>query len=284
MEPKQAEINIGMIGHVDHGKTTLTKALSGIWTDTHSEELRRGITIRLGYADAVFRKCPECNEYTVEKKCPKCGAETEVLRKVSFVDAPGHETLMATMLTGASLVDGAVLVIAANEHCPQPQTKEHLMGLDIIGVKNIVIAQNKIELVSKERVIENYKEIKEFIKGTVAENAPIIPISAQHSININALIEAIEKNIPTPKRDENVDPLMFVARSFDVNRPGIPPEKLVGGVIGGSLKQGVMRMGDEIEIRPGRMKKEQNKIVYRDLRSEIVSLNTLGVELEEARP
>ena len=284
MEPKQAEINIGMIGHVDHGKTTLTKALSGIWTDTHSEELRRGITIRLGYADAVFRKCPECNEYTVEKKCPKCGAETEVLRKVSFVDAPGHETLMATMLTGASLVDGAVLVIAANEHCPQPQTKEHLMGLDIIGVKNIVIAQNKIELVSKERVIENYKEIKEFIKGTVAENAPIIPISAQHSININALIEAIEKNIPTPKRDENVDPLMFVARSFDVNRPGIPPEKLVGGVIGGSLKQGVMRMGDEIEIRPGRMKKEQNKIVYRDLRSEIVSLNTLGIELEEARP
>jgi len=102
MESKQAEINIGMIGHVDHGKTT-------------SEELRRGITIRLGYADAVFRKCPKCNEYTTQKICPKCGGETEILRKVSFVDAPGHETLMATMLTGASLVDGAVLVIAANE-------------------------------------------------------------------------------------------------------------------------------------------------------------------------
>jgi len=284
MESKQAEINIGMIGHVDHGKTTLTKALSGVWTDKHSEELRRGITIRLGYADAVFRKCPKCNEYTTQKTCPKCGGETEILRKVSFVDAPGHETLMATMLTGASLVDGAVLVIAANEHCPQPQTKEHLMGLDIIGVKNVVIAQNKIELVSRERVIENYKEIKDFVRGTVAENAPIIPISAQHSINIDALIEAIEKNIPTPKRDEKVDPIMFIARSFDVNRPGVTPDKLVGGVIGGSLKHGVIRVGDEIEIRPGRVKKEQNKIVYRDLDSEIVSLNTLGINLKEVGP
>ncbi|MCK4636488.1 MAG: translation initiation factor IF-2 subunit gamma [Methanomicrobia archaeon] len=284
MEPKQAEINIGMIGHVDHGKTTLTKALSGIWTDTHSEELRRGITIRLGYADAVFRKCLKCNKYTTEKTCPQCGEDTETVRKVSFVDAPGHETLMATMLTGASLVDGAVLVIAANEHCPQPQTKEHLMGLDIIGVKNVVIAQNKIELVSRERVTENYREIKDFVNGTVAENAPIIPISAQHSINIDALIEAIETHIPTPKRDENLDSMMFIARSFDVNRPGITPDKIIGGVIGGSLKQGVIGVGDEIEIRPGRTKKEQNKIIYRDLSSEIVSLNTLGIDLKKARP
>ena len=284
MEPKQAEVNIGMIGHVDHGKTTLTKALSGIWTDTHSEELRRGITIRLGYADAIFRKCTACNLYTSEKKCPSCGDTTDVLRRVSFVDAPGHETLMATMLTGASLVDGAVLVIAANEHCPQPQTKEHLMGLDIIGVKNIVIAQNKIELVSKERVIENYREIKAFVKGTVAEDAPIIPISAQHSINIDVLIETIETHIPTPQRDENVDPMMSIARSFDVNKPGVTPDQLVGGVIGGSLKRGVIKVGDEIEVRPGIVRKEQNKMIYKDLDSVIVSLNTLGTALKEARP
>ncbi len=284
MEPKQAEINIGMIGHVDHGKTTLTKALSGVWTDKHSEELRRGITIRLGYADTIFRKCTARDKYTVEKTCPECGDETEVLRKVSFVDAPGHETLMATMLTGAALVDGAVLVIAANEPCPQPQTKEHLMGLDIIGVENIVIAQNKIELVSKERVKESYEEIKHFVQGTVAENAPIIPISAQHSINIDVLIEAIETNIPTPDRDETLDPRMFIARSFDVNKPGTTPEKLVGGIIGGSLKQGIMRIGDEMEIRPGRSVKERNKVVYKDLHSEIVSLDTMGVQLDEAWP
>ncbi|HDH28209.1 MAG TPA: translation initiation factor IF-2 subunit gamma, partial [Euryarchaeota archaeon] len=124
-----------MVGHVDHGKTTLTQALSGVWTDVHSEELKRGISIRLGYADATFRKCPKCDEptcYTTEKKCPVDGSKTEVLRTVSFVDSPGHETLMATMLSGGALMDGAVLVIAANESCPQPQTKEHLMALDVI--------------------------------------------------------------------------------------------------------------------------------------------------------
>jgi translation initiation factor 2 subunit 3 len=151
---RPSEINIGMIGHVDHGKTTLTRALSGIWTDKHSEEMKRGITIRLGYADTTFRRCTECDEpqcYTTSEVCDLCGTETKALRKVSFVDAPGHETLMATMLSGAALMNGAVLVIAANEKCPQPQTREHLMALDIIGVKNIVIAQNKIELVSRER-------------------------------------------------------------------------------------------------------------------------------------
>ncbi|HIH73300.1 MAG TPA: translation initiation factor IF-2 subunit gamma, partial [Thermococcaceae archaeon] len=102
---KQAEVNIGMVGHVDHGKTTLTRALTGIWTDTHSEELRRGITIKIGFADAEIRKCPSCGKYSTSPKCPYCGAETEFERRVSFIDAPGHEALMTTMLAGASLMD-----------------------------------------------------------------------------------------------------------------------------------------------------------------------------------
>ena len=120
-----------MVGHVDHGKTTLVSALSGVWTDTHSEEMKRGISIRLGYADTTIRKCPNCPEpqcYTVQETCPGCGEPSEEVRTISFVDAPGHETLMATMLSGAAIMDGAILVIAANEECPQPQTKEHLMG------------------------------------------------------------------------------------------------------------------------------------------------------------
>src|SRR5660397_236402 len=115
-----------MVGHVDHGKTTLVSALSGVWTDQHSEEVKRGISIRLGYANVTFKKCPQCPEpdaYTVASVCEKCGAKAEPLRTVSFVDAPGHETLMATMLSGAAIMDGAILVIAANEPCPQPQTK-----------------------------------------------------------------------------------------------------------------------------------------------------------------
>ena len=158
----QSDVNIGLVGHVDHGKTTLTKALSGIWTDTHSEETKRGISIRLGYADIEFRKCPDCDEpmcYTTSKTCENCGSETELVRKVSFVDAPGHETLMATMLSGAAIMDGAVLVIAANEYCPQPQTKEHLMALDVIGVKDVIVVQNKIDIVSKERAIMKLKNL-----------------------------------------------------------------------------------------------------------------------------
>ena len=127
-EATQAEINIGMIGHVDHGKTSLVQALTGKWADTHSEELKKGISIRLGYADASFYRCENCKgseSYSNKEKCPNCGKKGTLLRKVSFVDAPGHETLMATMLSGASLMHGAILVIAANEHCPQPRTVEH---------------------------------------------------------------------------------------------------------------------------------------------------------------
>lgn len=268
-----------MIGHVDHGKTTLTKALSGIWTDTHSEELRRGITIRLGYADTTFRKCPNCPPpqcYTVGKTCGECGAATKVLRRVSFVDAPGHETLMATMLSGASIMDGAVLVVAANEPCPQPQTKEHLMGLEICEIENVVIVQNKIELISKQMVIKNYNEIKKFVKGTIAEKAPIIPVSAMHSVNIDVLIQAIETVIPTPPRDLDKPPRMYIARSFDVNKPGIPPKKLVGGVIGGSLLRGQLKVGDEIEIKPG--------ISKEILEADVYSLHAGTTKIDAATP
>jgi len=272
---------------VDHGKTTLTQALSGIWTDVHSEELKRGISIRLGYADATFRKCPECEEpecYTTEERCAIHGSPTEPLRTVSFVDSPGHETLMATMLSGAALMDGAVLVIAANEPCPQPQTKEHLMALDVIGVRNIVVVQNKIDIVSKEQAMKNYREIKEFLKGTVAEEAPVIPVAAQHKTNIDLLIKAIEEHIPTPARDESKPPKMLIARSFDINKPGTKPKDIVGGIIGGSLMEGVLRIGDEIEIRPGMKKEGENRVFWEPIMTKVESLIAAGKKQEEIRP
>ncbi|RLE44396.1 translation initiation factor IF-2 subunit gamma [Candidatus Woesearchaeota archaeon] len=279
----QPEINIGLVGHVDHGKTTLVKALSGIWTDTHSEELKRGITIRLGYADCIFYKCPKCGRYGVKKIC-KCGAETEPLRKVSFVDAPGHESLMATMLSGATIMDGALLIIAANETCPQPQTREHLMALQIIGIKNIVVVQNKIDTVSEDEALKNYEEIKQFLSGTPYKNAPVIPVSAQQEVNIDVLVEAIEKNIPTPKRDPTKDPIMLVARSFDVNKPGTLPENLVGSVLGGSIKQGKLRVGQEIELRPGIETESHGKKEWNPITTKIVEIRTGGEKVEEAGP
>ena len=286
-EYHQPEMNIGLVGHVDHGKTTLTKALSGVWTDKHSEEIKRGISIRLGYADTSFYKCPSCPEpecYTVDKTCKKCGGQTEFLRSVSFVDSPGHETLMATMLSGAALMNSALLLIAANEVCPQPQTKEHLMGLDILGVNKIIIIQNKIDLVSDSEAQENYNQIKEFVKGTCAEEAPIVPISAHHEGNIDILIMTIEKNMLSPKWDNSLPPRLYVARSFDVNKPGSPPDKLVGGIIGGSLIQGKLKVGDEIQIRPGRRKDEHGKMHYEDIDSTITKLLSGVKSYDELSP
>src|SRR3989338_10154267 len=154
----QPALNIGMVGHVDHGKTTLTEQLTGKWTDTQSEELKRGITIRLGYANFSIYKTKD-GRYTNKRE-----KDADLSRNISIVDAPGHETLMATMLSGAAIMDGALLLVAANEECPKPQTKEHLMALEVIGINQIIIVQNKIDLVSREQALENYKKIENFVK------------------------------------------------------------------------------------------------------------------------
>ena len=268
-----------MVGHVAHGKTTLTEAITGKLTLTHSEELKRGITIRLGYADATFYKCKN-GHYSNSSKCPVCFEDAEILRTVSFIDAPGHETLMATVLTGASLMDGAILLIAANEKCPQPQTYEHLTALEVVGIKNVIIVQNKIDLVTEEQAMKNYEQIKQFIKGTAIENSPIIPVSSQQKVNIDEIIEAIEKCIPSQKKDEMKDLKMFVARSFDINKPGTEPKNLHGGVLGGAIISGKLKIGDEIEIRPGVGTNNR----YKSLITKVVGLQKAGMDLEEAGP
>lgn len=290
---KQAECNIGLVGHVDHGKTTLIQSLTGDWTDRHSEEQERGISIKLGYSNATILYCPACDYYLTaymaekERKkgeprfsCPKCKGQLEFKRNISFVDAPGHEILMATMLSGASLMDGACLLIAADEVCPQPQTREHLAALNIAGIKNIIIVQNKIDAVSKEQVLENYNQIKEFVKGTVAENAPIIPTSAVFGSNIDAVVEAFEDIIPTPELSEEEEFQFLVARSFDINRPGKKIEDLKGGVIGGSVLKGEIKVGDQIEIRPGLHIKDK----YIPIKTTVLSISQGNNFLEDAKP
>ena len=279
--PGQPEVNIGMVGHVDHGKTTLTQALSGTWTDTHSEERKRGISIKLGYADTAFYRTKKGDSYAMGKRPDgKDDDAKELLRAVSFVDAPGHETLMAVMISGSSIMDGALLLVAANEQCPQPQTREHLMALEIAGIENIVVVQNKIDLVSRERAIESHGEIKNFLKGTIAENAPIIPVSAHHDVNLDILIDAIEDTIPTPDLREKEDGLMYVARSFDINRPGTRPSKLKGGIIGGSVVSGNFSEGDAIVIAPGRKITEGNKSHWEPIETQISSVQAGGLDLE----
>jgi translation initiation factor 2 subunit 3 len=283
--PRQPEVNIGTAGHVDHGKTTLVEAITGIWTSAHSEELKRGATIKVGYADAAFYKCPSClppMNYSTSPKCPRCGSETVLLRVVSFVDCPGHEALMTNMLSGAALMDGAVLVIAADEKVPQPQTREHLLALQMLGLKNIVVAQNKVDLISYEEALSNFEKIKSFVADSVAKDAPIIPVSAQHRLNIDAMIEAIEKFIPTPERNPNAQPLMYVLRSFDINKPGMSVEELKGGVVGGTLLQGEIKMNDEIELRPGTLGERTSK--YNSIYTKVAGLGTSAGLVDEVKP
>ncbi len=256
-------LNIGMVGHIDHGKTTLLSQLTGKFADTHSEELKRGITIKLGYADTILEKG--------NKK-----------RYISFVDCPGHEMLMATMLSGAALIDAAILVIAANEGI-KPQTREHLIALQAKKVKKILIIQNKIDLVSKEQALENYKEIQNFIKHTIAEKSQIIPVSAQQKINIDRIKDWL-LNLEIPKRDLDSAPEFLIARSFDINKPGTKIENLHGGVLAGILKKGTIKTGDKIEIKPGLTEKHQNQILYKPIITKIISIQRGSYPIKKAAP
>ena len=274
------DLSVIILGHVDHGKTTLAKSLTGKWLSKHSEEIKRGLTIKLGYADFTIYKCNE-HGYFTEKICPMCNKENKPIRKISIVDAPGHESLLMVMLTGAAIVDAAIFVVAANEPVPQPQTLEHLVAFKYLGNKPLIIVQNKIDLVTKEEAMKNYREILNLLdKLNINKNkVKIIPISAINNVNINYLLEELV-NLPKLEKDENSDPIFLISRSFDVNKPGTDIEKLVGGVLGGSLLKGTLKLNDEIEIRPGLF--INNKWI--PIKTKIVSLKQGNYGVEEILP
>ncbi|CAI5502693.1 unnamed protein product [Closterium sp. Naga37s-1] len=419
---RQATINIGTIGHVAHGKSTVVKAISGVQTVRFKNELERNITIKLGYANAKIYKCeddacprPMCYKaYGSSKEdSPLCDvpgfekARMKLMRHVSFVDCPGHDILMATMLNGAAIMDGALLLIAGNESCPQPQTSEHLAAVEIMRLKHIIILQNKIDLIQESVALNQHDAIQKFIQGTIADGAPVIPISAQlkynvdvvcemiikripipsapipahrtpphstalyhtppHSIaghhcgrragdphqraaqvqrgrgvrddnqahshplcpyprtlhptalhhaaphstslhrttpqgtiadgapvipisaqlkyNVDVVCEMIIKRIPIPDRDFVSPPNMIVIRSFDVNKPGAEVDDIKGGVAGGSILHGVLRVGQKIEVRPGIVAKDADgNIRCTPIFSRIISLFAEQNELQFAVP
>ncbi|KAL3964273.1 hypothetical protein ACCO45_001277 [Purpureocillium lilacinum] len=277
---RQATINIGTIGHVAHGKSTVVKAISGVQTVRFKNELIRNITIKLGYANAKIYKCdsPDCprpgcyrsykSEKEVDPPCERdgCTGTYRLLRHVSFVDCPGHDILMSTMLSGAAVMDAALLLIAGNESCPQPQTSEHLAAIEIMKLDKIIILQNKVDLMRAEAAQQHYESILKFIRGTVAGKSPVIPISAQ-------------------LKDFTMDPHMIVIRSFDVNKPGAEIDDLKGGVAGGSILHGVVKLGDEIEIRPGIVSRDDaGALKCTPIFSRVVSLNSEANDLKYAVP
>ncbi|XP_059647935.1 eukaryotic translation initiation factor 2 subunit gamma-like [Cornus florida] len=297
----QATINIVTTGHVAHGKSTLVKAISGIQTVRFKNELERNTTTNLGYPNAKIYKCedercprPMCYKaYGSEKEdsplCDVPGFEEcrmKLLRHVSFVDCPGHGILKSTMLNDdTAIMDGALLLIAANEDFPQPQTVEHLVGVDIMKLKDIIIVQNKVDLVPQHVAIRQKEQILKFVQGTVGEGAPVVPISALLKHNIDVVCEYIVKKIPVPQRNFVAPPRMIIIRSFDVNKPGYEIEEIKGGVAGGSILRGVLQVNQLVEIRPGVIVGDDNKnFKCTPVYTRIVSLFAEENELQFAVP
>eukprot|EP01127_Copromyxa_protea_P019344 TRINITY_DN6245_c0_g2_i1.p1 TRINITY_DN6245_c0_g2~~TRINITY_DN6245_c0_g2_i1.p1 ORF type:complete len:452 (+),score=95.99 TRINITY_DN6245_c0_g2_i1:117-1472(+) len=261
-EDLQPSLNIGAIGHVAHGKSTLVRIISGKKTQQHSQELQKDMTIKLGYANAKIWKCPLCpgdssyhstgsDKFIGQVSCETCGSTLDLVKHISFVDCPGHEVLMQTMLNGAAVMDAAILVIAANQPCPSPQTAEHLSAVELMGLRNILVVQNKVDLIPYQKSLESYGEIVQFTKNTILKDAPVVPISAQQGWNVDSLCRYITQ-LPVPDRNISADPLMAVIRSFDVNKPGEDDIlNLQGAVVGGSLLQGHLKVGQVVEMRPG---------------------------------
>ncbi len=287
-DTRQSVLNIETLGHIDHGKTSLTRAITNVWTDRHSESIKRNMTIKLGYADAVIKECQDCPEpqrYTTGDKCQSCGGKVTPLFRISMLDAPGHETLMATAIAGSSVIDAVLFVIAANEPCPMQQTKEHLMVINLIGVKNVIVVQTKIDLVTPERARQSLEEIRAFLKGSSIEGAPIVPVMTNKGVNIDVILSMLVR-MEKPKRDTSSDPLMYVVRSFDVNKPGINASEIKGGVLGGAIIKGIFKKGERVEIRPGIEQQSQKakRDSYKPILTPIVGLNNGSEELDEAKP
>merc|ERR1719401_2622900 len=289
-------MNVGTIGHVAHGKSTVVKGLSGVHTVRFKQEKERNITIKLGYANAKIYKCdskdierPSCY-CSMRSSMPDVvpnpeGGNWRLVRHVSFVDCPGHDILMATMLNGAAVMDAALLLIAGNEACPQPQTSEHLAAVEILRLKHIIILQNKVELIKEQQAQSQYEEIKKFVAGTAADSSPIIPMSAVLKYNLDVVVEYLCTQVPIPPRDFLSSPVMIIIRSFDVNRPGEEVQNLKGGVAGGSILKGVLKVNDEIEIRPGIVNKDSDgNFVCKPIRSRIISLAAEMNSLQLAVP
>jgi translation initiation factor 2 subunit 3 len=292
----QPIMNIGTIGHVSHGKSTIVKQTSGKTPQQFSAEQVRNITIQLGYANVKIYQCILCDLYQTQPgsvmtfNCKKCNGNTELRLHFSYVDSPGHQSYMSTMLNGTAVMDGILLVIGSNESIPQPQTAEHLIAAELMDISHGIVVLNKLDLMLKSDAKDAYIKTKEFIKGTKFENSPVVPLCANYGINLDILAKTICQNFPVPQKNLEIPPRMIIIRSFDISKAGAHAYEVKGGVAGGSLLQGVLRVGQQVEIRPGLIFQQLNaetglnEFVYKPVKTIVTSLLSEKTPLQFAIP
>jgi translation initiation factor 2 subunit 3 len=286
---KQAVLNVGTAGHVAHGKSTLVKKMTGVATQRFKSEKERNITIRLGYADAKVYQ----NQITGEFYVSDNGGLTkkQPVHHISFVDCPGHELYMATMVSGSQVMDYCVVVIAANESIPQPQTFEHLMALDYSGLpqSKMIYLVNKLDLLKPKRAEEVMQELRAFLEKEFpyteesASGHLILPISAATGDNLGHVINRLV-SLPIAPKMVDRPARMFIVRSYNANKPSTPVEEMIGGIAGGSIVQGVLSVGDKVEIRPGVINMVNGQRVVQPLIATVETLRSDTDELSIAVP
>ena len=252
-------IILGTAGHIDHGKSALVKALTGIDPDRLKEEKERGITIDLGFADLNY---PDG-------------------LTVGIVDVPGHERLIKNMLAGAGGIDFVLLVIAADEGI-MPQSREHLHICNLLKIKSGLIAITKVDLVEKEWLELVGEEIKNFLKGTFLEGAPIVPVSSKTMFNIDLLKEKIKEVVskvePKPTKGLFRLPIdrVFTLKGF-------------GTIVTGTAISGSISIDDAVEILPSKIQSRvrglhsHGKAIHTAYAGQRVAINLHGVNKEELK-
>lgn len=286
----QPIINIGCLGSVSDGKSTLVEKLTGTRTQRHSSEQKRNITIKQGYGNMkiwsddvnYYTTNSETTEYTTED-----GDDCKLSNHISFVDCPGHQELIQTMLSSIAIMDGAIIVIAVDQPLDKkPQLIQHLAAAKLGKLEKIVICMNKIDLVSKSVLLKRKEELDDLLKQYDIKPFAIIPTCFNKKIGLNSLLDIIMNLFnPTLFIEKNKDTSLFrISRTFDINKPGTNWNEVVGGVLGGSLVSGKLKVGDKIEIRPGQISKVQNKFVCQPISTIIISMQTDDNVINEIIP
>lgn len=272
---KQPIMNIGCLGSVSHGKSTMVKLLTGKSTQQHSKEKIRNITMKVGYANAKIYQKDDLELNTDNGK---------LVHHFSFVDCPGHHELIEVMMSGANLMDGGIVVVAGNQTIDQqPQLKQHLLTAKMVGIKKLIFILNKLDLITKNVALERHYELINYLEEFDIKDPIIIPMALNLGLNKKYLLETILKHFPPIKRNDSKEETLFsISRSFDINKPGIDPIKLKGGVVGGSVINGNLNIGDEVTISPGQIKydSKNKKWLNKPFKAKVLSLKSENDNLE----